>query len=76
MKARRHASNEVESSRKFIMKRPMKNVEGSIGFTMERRLDEDKPDPKVKSKVKSELKPESKPDEPTPKRPRSCKTQW
>lgn len=65
MKARGHASREVESSRKFIKKHPMKNVEEFIEFTMERRLDEDKPD----SKAKSEPKPKSKlkPDESTPK---------
>lgn len=69
MKARRHASNDVESSRKFIKKHPMKDVEEFIDFTMKRRLDEDKPDPKAKSKAKSKANPEPKPkpDGPTPK---------
>jgi len=64
IKARGHASRDVESSRKFIKKHPMRNVEEFIEFTMERRLDEDKPDPKAKSKAKSKANPEPKPDGP------------
>lgn len=62
MRARRHASNDVESSCASIKKHPMKDVEVFIEFIMERRLDKDKPDPKAKSELKSEPTQKSKPE--------------